>query len=531
MSRIFRASGVDKTFERTRALIGASLEVERGEIHALIGANGAGKSTLSKVIAGHFPPDAGTLTFKDAPLVLKRPRDAFRAGIAIVMQETNLAHDLSVLENIFLPVYGEPGLLSYATMRRRAAEALERLGQGDALDLDAEVGTLSAAQRQLVEIAKALVLNAELIIFDEPTSSLSPSEVEQLFDVMATLRDEDRSLVFVSHRLEEIFAITDRVTVMREGRTVAEGVPTGTLNQTDIIRLMVGRDIGSVYETPDDTGEQTRSVVMRVDGLSAPPGVRDVSFDLHAGEILGLGGLVGAGRSETAEVLFGLRRRSGGTVTLSGKSFMPRRPADAIRAGIGFVAEDRRTQSIVPDLSVKENLLLGHLGAHRGFGLAYGKRMAKVETLLAQLDLPADRLTDASLLNFSGGMQQKIIIARWLLLDPKVLILDEPTKGVDIGTRQSIYAILQQIARQGVGVVVISSDFQELIGLCERIIVMSDGYSIASVPSTLLDKEKLTLFAAPRSSMARTQKLLDDLAGHTTPRPSGASWTRIPCFA
>ena len=241
---------------------------------------------------------------------------------------------------------------------------------------------------------------------------------------------------------------------------------------------------------------------MRVDGLSAPPGVRDVSFDLHEGEILGLGGLVGAGRSETAEVLFGLRRRSGGTVTLSGEPFVPRRPADAIRAGVGFVAEDRRTQSIVPDLSVKENLLLGHLGAHRGFGLAYGKRMAKIEKLLAQLDLPADRLADASLLNFSGGMQQKIIIARWLLLDPKVLILDEPTKGVDIGTRQSIYAILQQIARQGVGVVVISSDFQELIGLCERIIVMSDGYSIASVPSTLLDKEKLTLFAAPRSSMA-----------------------------
>ncbi len=512
MSLFFQATGVDKTFGRTRALAEASFELGRGEIHALIGANGAGKSTLSKVVAGHFPPDRGTLIFKGRPLVLRRPRDAFQAGIAIVMQETNLAPDLSVLENIFLPSYGDRGLLSYAAMRRRAAEVLAGLGQADALGLDAEVRDLSAAQRQLVEIAKALVLNAELIIFDEPTSSLSPSEVERLFDLMSRLRDEGRSLVFVSHRLEEVFAITDRVTVMREGRTVAAGVETTSLTQADIIRLMVGRDIGSVYATPTDAEPPERAVALDVRNLSAAPRVRNVSFQLHAGEILGLGGLVGAGRSETAEVLFGLRRRGGGEVFLAGAPFRPKRPADAIRAGIGFVAEDRRTQSIVPDLSVKENLLLGHLGAHRGFGLDYTRRMAKVEELLAKLELPKDRLSDASLLNFSGGMQQKIIIARWLLLEPKVLILDEPTKGVDIGTRQSIYAILHDIAEQGIGVLVISSDFQELIGLCERIIVMSDGMSIADVPSTMLDEEKLTLFAAPRSSMERTRTLLQSLA-------------------
>lgn len=512
MTILLRASDVDKTFDRTRALAEASLEIYRGEIHALIGANGAGKSTLSKVIAGHFPPDKGELIFKDEPLTLKRPRDAFKAGIAIVMQETNLAPDLSVLENIFLPIYGERGLLSYSAMRHRATEVLTGLGQAEALQLDVEVGELSAAQRQLVEIAKALVLKAELIIFDEPTSSLSPGEVERLFDLMHRLRDEGHSLVFVSHRLEEVFAITDRVTVMREGRTVASGVDTDSLTQADIIRLMVGRDIGDVHERGEESGHVDRPVALEVRGISAAPRVRNVSFQLHSGEILGLGGLVGAGRSETAEVIFGLRRRNGGELYLAGKPFSPKKPVDAIRAGIGFVAEDRRTQSIVPDLSVKENLLLGHLGAHRGFGLAYGQRLTKVEELLVQLDLPSERLDDASLLNFSGGMQQKIIIARWLLLNPRVLILDEPTKGVDIGTRQSIYAILREIASQGIGVLVISSDFQELIGLCERIIVMSDGMSIADVPSTMLDEEKLTLFAAPRSSMERTQRLLQEIA-------------------
>lgn len=512
MTILLRASGVDKTFDRTRALADASLEIRRGEIHALIGANGAGKSTLSKVIAGHFPPDKGELIFKDEPLTLRRPRDAFEAGIAIVMQETNLAPDLSVLENIFLPVYGERGFLSYSAMRHRATEVLTGLGQTGALRLDVEVRDLSAAQRQLVEIAKALVLKAELIIFDEPTSSLSPSEVERLFDLMHRLSDEGHSLVFVSHRLEEVFAITDRVTVMREGRTVASGVDTESLTQADIIRLMVGHDIGNVHERGEERSYVKRSVVLEASGLSAKPRVRNVSFQLHAGEILGLGGLVGAGRSETAEVLFGLRRRNGGKLYLAGKPFSPKKPVDAIRAGIGFVAEDRRTQSIVPDLSVKENLLLGHLGAHRGFGLAYGQHQAKIKELLVQLDLPSERLADASLLNFSGGMQQKIIIARWLLLNPRVLILDEPTKGVDIGTRQSIYAILREIANQGIGVLVISSDFQELIALCERIVVMSDGISIADVPSTMLDEEKLTLFAAPRSSMERTQRLLHNIA-------------------
>ena len=508
------ASDIEKTFDRTRALAGAGVEIAAGEVHALLGANGAGKSTLSRVISGHVRRDAGTLTWRGAPLDPRSPRDALSAGIAMVMQETSLAPDLSVLENIFLPELALPGRLRYPALRLRARKILDSLGQEAALPLDFEVRRLSAAQRQLVEIAKALAVDATLIIFDEPTASLSPGEVERLFEVMGRLRAAGHALVFVSHRLEEVFAITDRVTVMREGRTVARSLPTGSLSQSDIIRLMVGQDLGRIYaERPAETA--LGPPVLEVRHLRAPPRVRDVSFTLHRGEILGLGGLVGAGRSETLEAVFGLRPRGGGEILLDGKPFAAAHPSRAIRAGIGFVPEDRRAQSIVPDFSVRENLLLGHLSAHRGFGLDYARRDARVAELLRLLDLPSARLLDANMLNFSGGMQQKIIIARWLLLEPRVLLLDEPTKGVDIGTRGSIYAMLREVADRGTAVLVVSSDFEELLGLCSRIAVVSDGATIADMPSAVLDEAKLTLFAAPRSSMAATARLLADLAAET----------------
>ena len=329
---------------------------------------------------------------------------------------------------------------------------------------------------------------------------------------MSRLRLTGCGLVFVSHRLEEVFSITDRVTVLREGRTTMHARVTTTLNQADVIRAMVGADLGTVYAAPRAVGHRhTGAVSLDVRNLASLPAVRDVSFSVQEGEILGLGGLVGAGRSETVEAIFGLRSRTSGTVTLCGKALKPNSPRHSIRAGLGFVAEDRRSQNIVPDLSVKENLLLAHLGAHRGFGLGYKKREQRVDALMRDLGIPQNRVTDASMLNFSGGMQQKIIIARWLLLEPRVLILDEPTKGVDIGTRASIYAMLRDIARQGVAIVVVSSDFEELLGLCDRVVVISDGRSVADLPCRLLDEEKLTLLAAPRTSMTRNTALLDDL--------------------
>ena len=509
---LLEARAITKSFAQTRALVDARLSLRPGVTHALLGANGAGKSTLSRVISGHVRRDAGEIVYRGQALDARSPREALDVGIAMVMQETSLAPDLSVLENIFLPDLGRPGRLSRPAMRRRAGEILADLGQEHALPLEAEARDLSAAQRQLVEIAKALALKANLIIFDEPTASLSPSEVERLFDVIARLEAAQCAIVFVSHRLEEVFAISEEITVMREGRTVAASQPTSSLNQTELIRLMVGRDIGSIYAASAAPPEQRGAPILSVRGLSAPPLVRDVSFDLHRGEILGLGGLVGAGRSETVETLFGLRPRAGGEVRLEGRPFAPRAPAQAIRAGIGFVAEDRRRQSIVPDLSVRENLLLGHLGAHRGFGLGYGRLDRRIAELMRRLELPSERLGDPNLLNFSGGMQQKIIIARWLLLEPKVLILDEPTKGVDIGTRASIYAILRDIAAKGTAILIVSSEFEELLGLADRVIVISDGASIADMPSAYLDEEKLTLMAAPRTSMERNRRLLQELA-------------------
>ena len=510
---LLQASDVTKAFGGTLALSDASLTLRKGEIHALLGANGAGKSTLSKILSGHHRASGGEILLRGRPLDFRSTREAMGAGVSIVMQETSLAPDLSVLENVFLPELGKPGRLSFGKLRAHAAAILDELGVATELSLDEEVSRLSAAQRQLVEIAKALAGEAELIIFDEPTTSLSPGEVEHLFDIMAALRDSGRALVFVSHRLEEVFAITDRVSVLRDGATVGAALDTATLTQNELIRLMVGRDLGEIYSAHADRGlDPDAETLFEVRGLRSLPIVRDVSFAVRRGEIVGLGGLVGAGRSETLEAVFGLRERQAGDMTLLGRPVDFRRPVQALRAGVGLVPEDRRTQNIVPDLSVRENLLLAHTAARRLPGLAYRSRRAKIAELFDALGLPIERIDDPSMLDFSGGQQQKIIIARWLLLEPRLLLLDEPTKGVDIGTRQAIYAILRGIAESGVGVLVVSSDFEELLGVSDRVVVVSDGVSIADLASDTLDEEKLTLLAAPRTSMARNTELLERLA-------------------
>ena len=503
--------GIAKRFGGTAALTDAHFDLREGEVHALVGANGAGKSTLSRIISGHIQPDEGEILLNGAPVRFAGSRDAIRAGIAMVTQETSLAPDLSVLENIMLPRLAMPGRLRWGALREQAGALVAELGQEAGLALDAAVGSLSIGQRQLVEILKALALGSRILILDEPTAPLSPHESERLFAIMRRLAGQGRGLIFVSHRLEEIFGVTDRVTVLREGKIVAAGRETRALTQGELVRLMVGRDLGDVYAHGGAAAAGPGRVVLRVEGLACPPQVRDVSFEVRAGEILGLAGLVGAGRSETLEAIFGLRRRAAGTVELDGKKFAPGGPREAIRAGVGLIPEDRRGQGIVPDFSVRENLLLAHLGAHRGPTLGYGERGDAVRRLLALLELPERRLLDANLLTFSGGMQQKVILARWLLLGPRLLLLDEPTRGVDIGTRSSIYALLRRIAGEGVACVVVSSDFEEVIGLADRVVVLSDGVSVTDIPSRLVDVEKLAMFAAPRSSAEQTHAVLEDL--------------------
>ncbi len=409
------------------------------------------------------------------------------------------------------------------------------LGGEVGLSLDATVCTLSIGQRQMVEILKALALDSRVIIFDEPTATLSPFESEILFGIMRGLTARGHGLIFVSHRIEEIFGVCDRITVLREGRVVGAGLAASGLTGGELVRLMIGRELPDVYARTGDTTSGSapeRPAMLKVRSLASPPAVRDVSFTVRAGEILGLAGLIGAGRSETLETIFGLRERTDGSIDLAGQPFRPRRPVDAIRAGIGLVPEDRRGQSIVPDLTVRENLFLAHLGRKRGAGLGYEGQAASLRRLLDMLAMPPARIHDRDLLSFSGGMQQKIILVRTLLLEPRVLMLDEPTRGVDIGTRSSIYALLRRIAASGVAVVVVSSDFEEIIGLADRIVVISDGISVAELPSRLLSIESLAMFAAPRSSAQRTHATLTALVGQ---HGGVASWIglegdRLFCF-
>lgn len=510
---ILRAEHVTKLFGSVRALKDGTLTLRAGEVHALVGVNGAGKSTLSRIVSGHLRRSEGVLRYKGEDVDFAMPRDAMRAGISLVLQETSIAPDLSVMENLCLTHFGRRERLDWKALKRRAEAVLEELRQAEHLPLHKRAGDLSMAQRQIIEIGRALQQDSDLIIFDEPTASFSPTEVDSLFEVMRLLRSRGKALAFVSHRLEEIFEITDYVTVMRDGRTVEGGVATKTLTPASLIQMMVGREIENLYErgsVPAPARVQDQAL-LEVKHLASGSMVRDVSFTLHAGEILGLAGLVGAGRSETIETIFGLRKRDAGTVKLNGAPFAASSPRDAIARGVGLIGEDRRRQGIVPDFSVTENLLLAHLGRDPGIHRRYDRHFAEIDRLMTELDMP-DHILTAPMLGLSGGQQQKVIFARWLLLNPSVLLLDEPTRGVDIGTRNTIYQIIRKIAAQGIGVVVVSSDFDEVLGLSDRVVVLSDGVSVAQADSDMLDSEILAMYSTPRSSAQGLHDVLADLS-------------------
>jgi len=502
------AQQVEKRFGATHALKGANFSIAHHEVHALVGANGAGKSTLMRAIAGMHRMDSGTLTIEGNPVHFSSPRDAIAAGVSMVTQETSLATHLSVLENIFLPALAMPGRLNWRDYRKQASALIDELQIEIRFGLDDDVGRLSMANRQIVEVLKVLALNSKVIFLDEPTTSLSPYECDKLLELTRRLAARGHSLVLVTHRMEEIFAATDRLSILREGTTVAEGVQTDSIDANELIRLMVGRELSNIYAHREQEEDRSENQALQVRGLSAGPMVRDVSFDVAEGEILGLGGLVGAGRTEVVEAIFGLRPLQSGTVTFLDKPFMPETPLDSIRAGIGFVGEDRRTHGLIPDFSVRENLMLVQLSLQKQQRLTYKDFADRADAIARHLGLNPERLNDANILKFSGGMQQKIIIARWLLANPKLLILDEPTRGVDIETRSSIYKALRELAAKGTAIIVISSDFEELLGLSNRVVVLSDGKSVANVPSACLNIERLTMLSAPRRSADNIASLL-----------------------
>lgn len=506
------AHRIEKRFGAMRALKGADFSLNSQEVHAIVGANGAGKSTLMRAIAGMHRIDGGSLSIDGKEVYFSSPRDAIAAGVCMVTQETSLAPHLSVLENIFLPALANPGRLNWNSNRRQAMEIIDELQIAVGFGLDDDVGRLSMANRQIVEILKVLAVNSKVIFLDEPTTSLSPYECDKLLELTRRLAKRGHSLVLVTHRMEEIFAATDRLTVLREGRTVAGGVTTNSIDADELIRLMVGRELSNIYAHHKARCIQNKNNVLQVEQLSSEPIVKDVSFEVAAGEIVGLGGLVGAGRTETVETIFGLRPVKSGTIRFSGKSFAPQSPLDSIRSGIGFVGEDRRMQGLIPDFSVWENLMLVQLSLQTQQRLSYKKFEARAHDIVSRLGLNIERLNDANILKFSGGMQQKIIIARWLLANPKLLILDEPTRGVDIETRSTIYKALRELAEQGSAILVISSDFEELLGLSDKIVVLSDGRSAASVPVSYLNTQRLTMLSAPRRSANAIGLMLTNIA-------------------
>ena len=512
------AKNVHKRFGGAIALNGVSLELSRGVIHALVGANGAGKSTLARIIAGHLKPDKAEISIDHKPVVIRNPREAINLGVTMVTQQLSLAPHLTVGENIMLTELCRPGPWRTKAIYEQADALLSRLVPQGAVDLYAQAGSLNTAHRQMVEIAKALAQNSQIIIFDEPTSALTPTEVERLFEIMRGLTAEGKGLAFVSHRLEEIFSITDVVTVLRDGVNICESVPTASLNQAELIRLMIGRELGDVFHQRQNRPAQGAAegnghlgeAVLEVEHLSAPPLVKDVSFTLHKGEILGLAGLVGAGRTQTARVLFGLHRPDGGAILVNGKPYQPKHPAEAYATGLAMIPEDRKNQGIIPDFLVRENIKLSYMSVRSRVLTMYNGMWQKVLQITDLLKLPRTHL-DKGILQLSGGQQQKALISRVLLMDPHILIVDEPTQGVDIGTRSDIYEILKSLADKGFSILFISSDFEEILGVCDRIVVLTEGRVAADVPAHLLDEEKLTMFAAPRTSAESTHRLLTDL--------------------
>jgi rhamnose transport system ATP-binding protein len=459
-----------KAFGAIHALEDVSIELYAGEAHGLVGENGAGKSTLVKILAGVHLPDRGTLTVNGAETVLHGPAAARDAGIAVIYQEPIQFPDLTVAENIFV---GRQPLSSgrridRSGMNAAAAALFEQLGVP--LDPARVARGLSIAEQQIVEIAKALSLDARVIVMDEPTAALSAVEVERLFGVVATLRAAGAAVLFISHRLEELFALCRRVTVLRDGRFVMTSELAG-LSAEDLVRAMVGRDL----EEHVPTEKNIRGTVLQVDRLTREGVFTDVSFEVRAGEIVALAGLVGAGRSEVACAIFGVDRLDGGAVTVNGTKLRPGSPSAAMDAGIGLVPEDRRQQGLVMDMSIARNVALASLKSLRILGVISGaaeRRFARDWS--TRLQVKYGSLSNP-MTSLSGGNQQKVVLAKWLGRRPAVLIVDEPTRGIDIGTKAEVHRLLEELAGEGVAILVISSELPEVLRLANRILVMREG--------------------------------------------------------
>jgi ribose transport system ATP-binding protein len=498
VSALLELKGIGKRFGASRALAGVDFSLARGEIHALCGENGAGKSTLMNIIDGIHQPDEGEISLDGRKVVIDGPAHAMRLGIGLVHQEIALCADATVAENIFMPEInaGKHAWMDYASLNRRAAQVLQRLGQD--VDPACLVKDLSISTQQLIEIAKALTLDCRVLILDEPTAALTDNESAALFKVLHDLKDQGIGIIYISHRMAEIFAHCSRVTVLRDGRNVHSG-PLAELDADGLVRRMVGRDLGNYY--PPKQGDQHDAAhgepVLEVRDIADGERVHGVSFTLRRGEILGIAGLMGAGRSELAETVCGLRTATRGTVRLNGRALAIRKYSDALREGIAYLSEDRKAAGVYLDLPIAQNIAsmaLKRVSSRFGLLQRSAEHRLAVE-LGAKLKLKSEGV-DIDVASLSGGNQQKVAIAKLLATHPSVLLMDEPTRGVDVGAKSEIHHILRELASQGVGVVVISSELPEIIGLCDRALVIRDGRLAGEVQDDDMTEEALLRLAS-----------------------------------
>jgi inositol transport system ATP-binding protein len=489
---LFAARNIRKAFPGVVALDDVSIDIRAGKVHALMGENGAGKSTMMKIIAGVQTPDAGTLHFKGQRIALKSPRDALGKGIAMIHQELNLVPEMTVAENIWIG--REPrnavGLVKHGTLNRRTSELFEEL----AIEIDPEtrLGALSIANRQMVEIAKAVSFDSDLLIMDEPTSAITDKEVEHLFRIIGGLKARGKAIIYITHKMDEVFRIADDISIFRDGHHIVTRAAS-EFDQTSLIAAMVGRELDQVFPKLE---VELGGIALSVRNLGLSGVFSSVSFDLRYGEILGFAGLMGSGRTEVMEALFGVRPADSGDVTIDGKQAAIRSPRQAIAAGMAFLTEDRKDSGLFLKLSVGENMQISALPRHSALGFV---RQRRVDTsclqMCRQLKVKTPGLYEI-IENLSGGNQQKVLLARWLLNKPKILILDEPTRGVDVGAKAEIHALITQLAKEGVAILMISSELPEVMGMSDRILVMHERKANGILPRAIATQEAIMALAS-----------------------------------
>lgn len=482
---------IHKAFGTNQVLSGVDFELKDGEVHALMGENGAGKSTLMNILIGLHQRDQGTIKIDGKETYFGSPKEAEQLGITFIHQELNVWPEMTVLDNLFIgkEISSSMGLLNTRQMKALASEQFAKLSVD--IPLERPAGECSVGQQQMIEIAKALMTNAKVIIMDEPTAALTEREIQKLFEVIRSLRKNGVSIVYISHRMEEIFTICDRITIMRDGRTVdTKAIPD--TNFDEVVRKMVGRELTERYPSRKPKyGE----VILEVRNANRKELFENVSFDVKAGEVLGFSGLMGSGRTEIMRAIFGLDRLDSGEIHIRGKKVNIRKPSDAVKHGIGFITEDRKDEGLVLDFSIRENMALTNLFSfsNKGF-ISTSKEQEFVDTLIKRLQIKTQS-SETAARNLSGGNQQKVVIAKWVGIGPSVLILDEPTRGVDVGAKREIYQLMNELTDRGVAIIMVSSELPEVLGMSDRIAVVHEGRITGVLPKEEATQEHIMTLA------------------------------------